>query len=168
MVWQAFVSILMVWQAFVPPYEIITLVGSFVFVNWLLPVFQFKLLLADLFFFPFPHFTKKIRFLPLLQNLSYSLWPLAFSDKSGSYITCCCLYHGDTFCVTADTKIFLGWWVVVVWKYFAFMTWTHTPGYANGIRLARLNQCWFWNRGRNNNNSHEEIELWRFRNIDFE
>lgn len=131
-------------------------------------MFQIQVTSGWFIFFLFPHFTKKIRFLPLLQNLSYSLWPLAFSDKSGSYITCCCLYHGDTFCVTADTKIFLGWWVVVVWKYFAFMTWTHTPGYANGIRLARQNQCWFWNRGRNNNNSHEEIELWRFRNIDFE
>lgn len=126
-----------------------------------------QLLLAVFFFFHISTSPRKQGSFPSIRIYLILCDPSAFFNKSDSYITCFCLYHWEAFCVTADTKIFLVWWTVAVWECFAFMTWTCIPGYANGIRLARLNQGWFWNSRRNSQNLYEEtvrnLESYRLR-----
>lgn len=111
---------LMVLQILVPLHEITTLVESFVFVNSLFDLGVSNLAVTPGWFFsPFLCFTKKTRFLLFFRMYLILCDPSAFSDKSDSYITCFCLCHRDTFCVTADTKV-LGFDELLLCEMFCF------------------------------------------------
>lgn len=138
------------------------MVESPVFVNWWFLVFQIQQLLLAIFCFCFFfHFFAWLR-----KQDSFSFFRIylifcdlcAFFDKLDSYITCFCLYHRDTFCVTADTKVFFKLIscccmqnILLSWHEHIFLGMQMELDLLGWIRAGSENSM------KNNHNFHEEI-----------
>ena len=120
---------LLLLQILVPLHEITTLGESFVSVNSLFYSGISNLAVTSAwYFFHFSASLRKQDFFSFFRIDHILCDPSAFFHKFDRSITCFCLYHQDTFRVTADTRVSV-WWV---W----LCAWACIPGYANGVGLA--------------------------------